>query len=135
MIDPKHAYSGFSVDDVHRALGFYRGMLGIDVVEEHGMLQLSIGGGKRVLVYPKGPAHEPATYTVLNFPVDDIDATVDALIDKGITFEQYDMPTGRTDSKGIMRGGGSGPDIAWFKDPAGNILSVVGRTAAGDTGP
>ena len=88
------------------------------------MLQLRIGGGKQVLVYPK-PNHEPATYTILNFPVDDLEATVDRLTAAGIRFEQYDEPELRTDAKGVMLG--SGPDIAWFRDPAGNILSVHSR--------
>jgi catechol 2,3-dioxygenase-like lactoylglutathione lyase family enzyme len=129
MIDPREAYSGFSVEDIAAAKEFYAGTLGMEVVEEHGMLGLQIGGGKRVLVYPKGPAHQPASFTVLNFPVRDVEAAVDELIAKGVTFEQYDMANGKTDGKGIMRGDGFGPDIAWFKDPSGNILSIV---ASGD---
>lgn len=124
MLDPTHAYSGFAVDDIAAAERFYRETLGMEVTESNGMLQLRIGGGKQVLVYPK-PNHEPATYTILNFPVDDLEATVDRLTAAGIRFEQYDEPELRTDDKGIMRG--FGPDIAWFRDPAGNILSVHSR--------
>lgn len=122
MLRVNDAYSGFSVDDIPKAKAFYGQTLGMDVREEHGMLALSIGGGKTVLVYPKDD-HVPATYTTLNFPVDDIDAAVDELGRAGVQFERYDM----TDEKGIARGiaSGYGPDIAWFKDPAGNILSVL----------
>ena len=124
MLDPTNAYSGFAVDDIPAAERFYRETLGMEVTESNGMLQLAIGGGKQVLVYPK-PDHEPATYTILNFPVDDLETTVDRLTAAGIRFEQYDEPELRTDAKGIMRG--FGPDIAWFRDPAGNILSVHSR--------
>lgn len=124
MLDPTNAYSGFAVDDIPAAERFYRETLGMEVTESNGMLQLAIGGGKQVLVYPK-PDHEPATYTMLNFPVDDLEATVDRLTAAGIRFEHYDEPELRTDAKGIMRG--FGPDIAWFRDPAGNILSVHSR--------
>ncbi|HEU4919886.1 MAG TPA: VOC family protein [Candidatus Limnocylindrales bacterium] len=124
MLDPTNAYSGFAVDDIPAAERFYRETLGMEVTESNGMLQLAIGGGKQVLVYPK-PDHEPATYTILNFPVDDLEATVDRLTAAGIRFEHYDEPELRTDAKGIMRG--FGPDIAWFRDPAGNILSVHSR--------
>lgn len=124
MLDPTNAYSGFAVDDIPAAERFYRETLGMEVTESNGMLQLVIGGGKQVLVYPK-PDHEPATYTILNFPVDDLEATVDRLTAAGIRFEHYDEPELRTDAKGIMRG--FGPDIAWFRDPAGNILSVHSR--------
>ena len=122
MLRVNDAYSGFSVDDIPKAKDFYSRILGMEVSEEHGMLGLSIGGGKNVLVYPKDD-HMPATYTVLNVPVDDIDAAVDQLVRAGVEFERYDM----TDEKGIARGiaSGYGPDIAWFKDPAGNILSVL----------
>jgi catechol 2,3-dioxygenase-like lactoylglutathione lyase family enzyme len=124
MLDPTSAYSGFSVDDIAAAERFYRKTLGMEVTESNGMLHLGIGSGKEVLVYPK-PNHEPATFTILNFPVDDLEATVDRLTAAGIRFEQYDAPDLRTDAKGIMRG--FGPDIAWFRDPAGNILSVHSR--------
>ena len=124
-INPGDAFSGFAADDIDAARHFYRDVLGMDVAEEHGMLSLSIGGGKRVLVYPKAD-HVPATYTILNFPVDDVDEAVDELSRSGVSFEHYDEPDLRTDEKGIMRG--NGPDIAWFRDPAGNILSVLKRS-------
>jgi catechol 2,3-dioxygenase-like lactoylglutathione lyase family enzyme len=122
-LNQDQAFSGFSVDDIPRALDFYSRVLGVDVVEANGMLSLAIGGGKSVLVYPK-PNHVPATYTCLNFPVEDIEAAVEALTSAGIEFEHYD---GMTDEKGIARGisSGEGPDIAWFKDPAGNIISIL----------
>jgi catechol 2,3-dioxygenase-like lactoylglutathione lyase family enzyme len=121
-IKVNEAFSGFSVDDVEKAKAFYGDVLGLDVGDQMGGLSLAIGGDKHVFVYPKDD-HVPATYTCLNFPVDDIDAAVDELTAKGVEFERYDM----TDEKGIARGkeSGMGPDIAWFKDPAGNILSVV----------
>ncbi|HET9520878.1 MAG TPA: VOC family protein [Candidatus Limnocylindrales bacterium] len=122
MLKPDQAYSGFSVDDIAKAKAFYGDTLGMDVVDENGMLGLSIGGGKRVLVYPK-PNHVPAEFTILNFPVEDVEAAVDALTAAGVAFEHYDWPGLTTDAKGIMRG--NGPDIAWFRDPAGNILSVL----------
>ena len=119
MLNPNDAFSGFSVDDIPKAKAFYSEVLGMDVSEANGMLTLSIGGDKTVLVYPKGN-HVPAEYTCLNFPVEDVDAAVEELGRAGVTFEHYDM----TDEKGIARGSG-GPDIAWFKDPSGNILSVL----------
>lgn len=124
MLDADKAFSGFSVDDIARARAFYADVLGLDVAEEHGALNVSLGGDRIVYLYPKAN-HEPATYTCLNFPVDDIDAAVDELVRRGVRFEQYEM----TDDKGIARGSqtGQGPDIAWFKDPAGNILSVLKR--------
>jgi catechol 2,3-dioxygenase-like lactoylglutathione lyase family enzyme len=112
------AFSGFSVDDVPRARQFYGETLGLPVTEEHGMLTLHVAGGRDILVYPK-PNHVPATYTILNFPVEDIDAAVDQLTGRGVAFERYDS----VDAKGVMRD--QGPPIAWFKDPAGNILSVL----------
>jgi catechol 2,3-dioxygenase-like lactoylglutathione lyase family enzyme len=123
MIKVSEAFSGFSVDDLGKAAAFYRDVLGMDVTEENGALNLSIGGGKSVYVYSKDD-HVPATYTCLNFPVDDIDAAVDELVRAGVKFERYEI----TDEKGIARASASGfggPDIAWFKDPAGNILSVL----------
>jgi catechol 2,3-dioxygenase-like lactoylglutathione lyase family enzyme len=99
---------------------FYSETLGLRVSEEYGMLSLHIAGEWDVLVYPKAD-HTPATFTILNFPVDDIDKAVDELIERGVRFERYDDSD--TDEKGIYRGGG--PLIAWFKDPAGNILSVI----------
>jgi predicted enzyme related to lactoylglutathione lyase len=120
---PVIAFSGFSVDDVPAALAFYRGTLGLEVEEvpEMGMLRLVLpGSGARVLVYPKRD-HVPAAFTVLNLGVDDVEAAVVELNDRGVATAIYDgMPT---DARGIMRG--HGPDIAWFRDPAGNVLSVV----------
>jgi hypothetical protein len=89
------------------------------------LLTLHIAGGGKILVYPK-PSHTPATFTILNFPVDQIEATVAGLKDRGVRFERYDLPDLKTDDQGISRGGG--PLIAWFKDPAGNILSVIEQT-------
>jgi catechol 2,3-dioxygenase-like lactoylglutathione lyase family enzyme len=114
------AFSGFSVDDVPTAKQFYRDTLGLDVSEEHGMLTLHLAGGAEVLVYPK-PNHVPATFTILNFPVDDIEKAVDELRERGVNFPTFDGL--EADDKGIFRGGG--PNIAWFTDPAGNILSVL----------
>jgi catechol 2,3-dioxygenase-like lactoylglutathione lyase family enzyme len=124
MFKDTKAFSGFSVDDTAKAKAFYSDKLGVTVTEEHGMLTLHLAGGNNVLVYPKGSAHVPATYTMLNFPVKNIDQAVDALTQNGVKFEIYDMPDLKTDAKGIARGDG-GPPIAWFKDPAGNILSVL----------
>jgi catechol 2,3-dioxygenase-like lactoylglutathione lyase family enzyme len=123
MFKDTRAFSGFSVNDIAAAREFYGGILGLVVEESMGMLTLKITGGTDIIVYPKD-THTPATYTILNFPVDDIDQAVDALVAKGINFEQYE---GMTDEKGIARGiaSGQGPDIAWFKDSAGNILSVL----------
>lgn len=123
MFKNTNAFSGFSVNDLAAAKEFYAKTLGIDVEENPQGLVLKITGGKGVFVYPKDD-HTPATYTILNFSVDNIDQAVDRLKGKGITFEHYD---GITDEKGIARGLSQkqGPDIAWFKDPAGNILSVL----------
>lgn len=124
MFKKSKAFSSFSTDDIEKAREFYSNILGVKVeeIKEMGLLQLRLAGGGTVMIYPKGDAHTPATFTVLNFPVEDVEKTVDALIKKGITFEQY---TGeiQTDKKGISRGFGMA--IAWFKDPAGNILSVL----------
>lgn len=133
MFKDTKAFSSFSVDDLDRAKTFYGETLGLEVrpVEMPDMpagyapLSLQIAGGNSVLVYPK-PNHEPATFTVLNFPVSDIDRAVDELAARGVRFEQYDGEIG-TDAKGIHRGGG--PLIAWFRDPAGNILSVLQENA------
>jgi catechol 2,3-dioxygenase-like lactoylglutathione lyase family enzyme len=121
MFKDTKAFSGFAVPDVAAAEAFYRDALGIETSTEHGLLTLHLAGGARpTLVYPK-PDHTPADYTILNFPVDDIDAAVDALTERGVTMERYDeMPQ---DERGIMRE--AGPYIAWFTDPAGNILSVL----------
>lgn len=125
MFKNTHAYSGFAVNDIEAARKFYGDTLGIEVTEENGLLTLQIAGGNPVLIYPKED-HEPAGFTILNFPVDDIDAAVDELSSRGITFERYEgMPQ---DDKGVMRG--NGPDIAWFTDPAGNVLSVLKEPAA-----
>ena len=124
MFKDTKAFSGFSVDDMAAARKFYGQTLGLDIGEaEMGMVVLKIAGGNGTLVYPKDD-HVPATYTMLNFPVDDIDSAVDELTGKGVVFEHYE---GMTDEKGIVRGlsAGRGPDIAWFKDPAGNVLSVL----------
>ncbi|MGH2788512.1 MAG: VOC family protein [Actinomycetota bacterium] len=116
------AFSGFSVDDIERAKDFYERTLGLEVSESNGMLELHLGSGATVLVYPKDN-HEPATFTILNFPVADIDKAVDELKDRGVSFETYDFPGLKTDERGVFRG--EGPNIAWFRDPAGNILSVL----------
>jgi catechol 2,3-dioxygenase-like lactoylglutathione lyase family enzyme len=120
MFTNTKAFSGFSVDDVQRAKEFYGGTLGLNVSEEHGLLHLHIAGGWDVLVYPK-PDHTPATFTILNFPVDDIEKAVDELVERGVSFERYDAL--EADERGIHRE--AGPLIAWFKDPAGNVLSVL----------
>ena len=118
MFEHTKAFSGFSVDDVAKAKEFYGETLGIRVSEANGMLTLHIAGDRDILVYPKSD-HEPATFTILNFPVDDIESAVDELVARGVTLER----SGPVDEKGIMRQGG--PLIAWFKDPAGNFLSVL----------
>ncbi|MGH8835609.1 MAG: VOC family protein [Actinomycetes bacterium] len=122
MFKDTKAFSGFSVDDIGKAREFYEGTLGLEVSESNGMLELHISGGNPVLVYPKDN-HTPATFTILNFPVDDVDGAVDELTNRGVQFEHYDYPDMKTDEKGIMRGWG--PAIAWFTDPAGNVLSVI----------
>jgi len=122
MLSESIAFSGFSVNDIDRAREFYRGILGLVVLEENGMLWLELTGGHRVLIYPKRD-HVPATYTVLNFPVESVEATVADLTDRGVQFERYEGTPSATDEKGIFRGGG--PLIAWFTDPAGNVLSVI----------
>jgi predicted enzyme related to lactoylglutathione lyase len=122
MLKDSKAFSGFSVDDIPKAKAFYGDSLGLEVTEANGMLTLHLGSGGTVLVYPK-PNHEPASFTVLNFPVDDIEAAVDALAERGVEFQHYEGTDLQTDPKGIFRGGG--PLIAWFTDPAGNVLSVV----------
>jgi catechol 2,3-dioxygenase-like lactoylglutathione lyase family enzyme len=123
LFENTKAFSGFSVDDIPRAKQFYGDTLGLKVTEENGMLTLHIAGDRPTLVYPKGDAHEPASFTILNFPVADIEATVDGLAERGVSFERYSGSEMQTDEKGIFRGGG--PLIAWFKDPAGNVLSVI----------
>jgi catechol 2,3-dioxygenase-like lactoylglutathione lyase family enzyme len=120
MFKNTKAFSGFSVDDVDKARAFYGDTLGIETSEENGLLTLQIAGDRPTLAYPR-PNHVPAEYTILNFPVDDIDEAVDALTARGVKFERYEGFD--QDEKGIFRGGG--PLIAWFKDPAGNVLSVI----------
>ena len=120
MFANSKAFSGFAVDDVEKARDFYGATLGLNTSEENGMLTLHLAGDRDTLIYPK-PDFEPATYTILNFPVEDIERAVDELTARGVSFERYDAFD--QDEKGIARG--DGPDIAWFKDPAGNILSVL----------
>jgi catechol 2,3-dioxygenase-like lactoylglutathione lyase family enzyme len=123
MLRDSKAFSGFAVDDTRQAKEFYGGTLGLEVSEAHGLVTLHLGSGVTVLVYPKRN-HAPATFTVLNFPVADIEETVDRLTRAGVRFEQYDGDL-KTDQKAIRRGD---PLIAWFKDPAGNIVSVLEKT-------
>jgi catechol 2,3-dioxygenase-like lactoylglutathione lyase family enzyme len=120
MLRDSASFSGFSSNDIEAAKRFYGETLGLDVTEDHGILNLKLAGGQRVIVYPK-ENHEPATFTVLNFEVTDIDAAVDDLVAKGVAFERYEGAG--QDAKGIARE--YPPPIAWFKDPAGNILSVI----------
>jgi catechol 2,3-dioxygenase-like lactoylglutathione lyase family enzyme len=120
MFRDSQAYSGFSVNDIPKAKAFYGETLGLKVSEANGMLTMHLATGGRVLIYPKDD-HEPASFTILNFPVDDIDSAVDKLTGLGIGFERY--PDSGQDERGINRQWG--PPIAWFKDPAGNILSVL----------
>jgi len=122
MFKDAKAFSGFSVNDLQKAKEFYSQTLGLDVTESNGLLQLHVAGGTTILIYPK-ENHTPATFTILNFPVDNIEQAVDELTRRGVQFEHYNEGELVTDEKGISRGGG--PDIAWFKDPAGNILSVL----------
>ncbi|MEP6638263.1 MAG: VOC family protein [Chloroflexota bacterium] len=123
MLDGDKAFSGFAVPDIDAARAFYGATLGLDIRDagETGLLELHVGGGAPTMIYPK-PDHVPATYTILNFPVDDIDASVDELVAAGISMERY--PDASQDERGISRDD-RGPAIAWFKDPAGNILSVL----------
>lgn len=128
MLKNTKTFCSFSVDNPDKAREFYGKTLGLDVSDVPGMaglLNLNLSGGQRIMIYPK-PDHIPATFTVLNFQVENIEKTVDKLTGNGIRFEQYEGVI-KTDSKGIARGGG-GPAIAWFKDPAGNILSVIEET-------
>ena len=126
MLSESKAFSGFSVNDTQKAKQFYGQTLGLEVSESNGLLTLHLAGDNKVLIYPK-PNHAPATFTILNFPVDDVDKAVDELTKRGVRFEIYNLPDIKTDEKGIMRG--KGPTIAWFKDSAGNILSVLGQEA------
>jgi catechol 2,3-dioxygenase-like lactoylglutathione lyase family enzyme len=120
MFENTRAFSGFAVDDVQKARDFYGETLGLKTSEEHGLLTLHLAGDRDTLIYQK-PDYTPATYTILNFLVDDIDQAVDELAKRGVQFERYDGF--EQDDKGIFRD--EGPYIAWFKDPAGNILSVL----------
>lgn len=114
-------FSGFSVDDTAKAQAFYEDVVGLTVNESDGMLQIDLGDGHFVIVYPKGEAHEPASFTVLNLPVDDVSAAVRELAGRGVEFARYEGMS--QDEDGVMKG--QGPDIAWFTDPAGNIISVI----------
>src|SRR5436190_20461178 len=125
MFKNTKAFSGYSVNDIPKAKEFYGKTLGMKVKDgEMNNLELDLGTGANVFLYPK-PNHEPATFTVLNLLVNDIDNAVDELTKPGVKFEHYSTEDLKTDDKGIMRGDGQGPNIAWFKDPAGNILSVL----------
>ena len=124
LLKESRAFSGFAVPDLDAAKTFYGETLGLDVTAgSMGVLELHLAGGNHVLIYPKAD-HEPASYTMLNFPVANVERTVDELTARGVRFEHYDMPQLKTDAKGICRDP-RGPVIAWFKDPAGNILSVL----------
>ncbi len=127
MLENSRAYSGFAVDDIDKAKEFYGETLGLktSVVVEDDLIQIDLAGDRPTLIYKK-PDFEPATYTILNFPVPDVDAAVDELAGKGVEFERYDGID--QDEKGISRSDGEGPTIAWFTDPAGNILAVHEET-------
>ncbi|MBA2597621.1 MAG: VOC family protein [Chloroflexia bacterium] len=120
MLENSKAFSGFAVDDLAKAQAFYGETLGLNTSEANGLVTLHLAGGRDTLVYPKED-HTPATYTILNFPVADVEATVDALLARGVRFERYDGM--EQDEKGVSHG--EGPLIAWFTDPAGNILSII----------
>lgn len=133
MLRDSPAFSGFSTNDIAKAKEFYGETLGLDVAAENDILRLHLGGGHTVIVYAKGDRHEPATFTVLNFPVPDIEKAVDELTARGVRFEQYGGDDGpRTDERGIFRE--EGPPIAWFADPAGNILSVLEQPESAPSG-
>ncbi|MDR7086902.1 catechol 2,3-dioxygenase-like lactoylglutathione lyase family enzyme [Aeromicrobium panaciterrae] len=121
MPEFRRPFSGFSVDDTAKARSFYVDVVGLTVNESDGMLRIDLGDDHFVIVYPKGDAHEPASFTVLNLPVDDVTAAVRELASRGVEFARYDgMPQ---DEDGVMKG--QGPDIAWFTHPAGNVISVI----------
>ena len=126
MFQDAKAYSGFSTNDIPKTKDFYGRVLGLEVSEDYGMLRIKLGSGATVIVYPKAD-HTPASYTMLNFPVQDVDAAVRDLVSQGVVMEQYNNKDMPQDANGVLRGikVGMGPDIAWFKDPAGNILSVL----------
>jgi len=124
MFTTEKAFSGFSVDDIDTARRFYRDTLGLETVDDGmGFFSLKLASGASVFVYPK-PDHEPASFTILNFPTDDVEAAVDDLNARGVTTKIYSDDELPTDERGISRG--RGPQIAWFRDPAGNVLSVIG---------
>ena len=124
MLGDRPAFSGFSASDIEAQRTFYADVLGVGVSEENGMLMLDLAGGQRVLIYPKED-HQPATFTVLNFEVPDLEAAIDDLATRGVTFERYEgMPQ---DERGIMRE--FGPPIAWFTDPSGNVIALIETTA------
>lgn len=130
MFKNTEAFNSFSVDDIKKAKKFYGETLGLKVTDgAMDTLALHLTGSTRIMIYPK-PNHEPATFTILNFPVEDIDAAIDTLKDKGVKFIHYDDDNLPQDEKGVLRGlsAGMGPDIAWFEDPAGNVLSVLQET-------
>jgi len=122
MFKDAKTFSSFAVNDLQKAKEFYGQTMGLEISESAEGLKLNLAGGQTVFLYPK-PNHTPASFTVLNFAVKDIEAAVDELRTLGVRLEKYDQPDLKTDAKGIMRG--PGPQIAWFKDPAGNILSVL----------
>jgi catechol 2,3-dioxygenase-like lactoylglutathione lyase family enzyme len=126
MLKDSPAFSGFSVTNLKGVKEFYTNVLGLEVIEDSMGLTIKLGGGTQVFAYPK-ENHTPATFTILNFPVDNIDKVVDELKSKGVSFERYDDMPFDQDEKGIARGlaANQGPDIAWFKDPDGNILSIL----------
>ena len=126
MFTPVHGFSGFSVSDIDAARSFYSGQLGLTVADdEMGMLRITLPGGAEVMAYPK-PDHVPASFTILNFLVADVDAAVDALNGKGVATKIYDDADLPTDDRGIMRD--NGPTIAWFRDPSDNVIAVIEDT-------
>ncbi len=127
VLTDARAFPSFSVDNLDKAKKFYGETLGLHVKDRPEGLELEVGDGNKVFIYPK-PDHKPATFTVLNFPVDDVDVAVDKLVSTGVRFESYNLPQIKTDSRGIARDD-DGSQIAWFKDPAGNILSVLHNRA------
>lgn len=126
MLKDSHAFSGFSVSNLDAAEKFYGETLGVNVTRDEMGLQLKLAGGNTIFIYEKAD-HTPASFTILNFPVSDINATIDELVEKGVTFERYNDLPAEQDERGVLRGktAGMGPDIAWFKDPSGNVLSVL----------
>lgn len=126
MVEINGAFSGYSTNDINLAKKFYQDVIGLGVKETMGGLELNFPGGQQVFIYPKND-HQPATYTVLNLVVEDINAAVDELVAKGVVFERYDNMPAPQDERGVLRGkdAGMGPDIAWFKDPSGNIVALV----------